>query len=271
MLSSYTTAILHERPGDPESPRVSVAELWSRVQRNGSGLAKDASRSLSVYRRRQAELTPAELRRAPDTPFNNVTKGIVAVVLLTGFALTAWRKGGLFEWFALANVLVILSYFTYASRLTLPLVPFFYLYLLTLPLQFRRLRFGPSGRGLTLGLALVLLAANAWSFADNRGASPRTRTRWEDVRTIAAWVEENAPAEAVVLARQGPMIAVLTGRTTYSYRFYQNPALLDEYGIEFAIFFAEGGVALEHEARSRAVRSAELSTSFRAVAYELRR
>lgn len=223
LLHSYSTAMWHQDPGDPDSPAVSPAGWMKRVEQNGSGLVRDVAK-VTVH------VDGVVLRT-----------GLV-VLLLAGWGMAVRRKPTLLEWFAASNLLLLLTYFTNAERLLMPLTPLLYLYLL-LPLEAAtRWLTGHFGRRAVAGQLLVVAAlftANAVSLP--RRLAPRDRPigaraargqRWEE---LATWLRDNTPEDAVILCSRAPQVALLSGRTAYTYRFLRTPAPLTRYGVDYAV------------------------------------
>jgi len=227
LLFSYSTALWHQDPGDPASPSMTPADLLARAADNGARLL-------------QALATAATLSAGP-----------LAVVLVAGLALfgmvAVWRSGPtLLDGFAVCYLLLLLSYFTFDSRLLLPLLPSFYLYLLQGASRVWRALVGVFGwresrpAALAAGLAALAVAngAQAWAALhpeEDRVGSIRQGERWEEQRALGRWLAEVTPAGAAVLADEAPVLSLLSGRTVYTYRYRRSERLLDRYPVDFVL------------------------------------
>jgi hypothetical protein len=101
LLYSYSTGMWHTDMGDPRSPRVPLAEVLGRFQ-------KQVGKSIQTLGTRLSE--------ARSTPWTACVAGILFLALLV--ALVRRRQAE--EWFALGTLAVVAFYFGYAGRLLLP-------------------------------------------------------------------------------------------------------------------------------------------------------
>jgi 4-amino-4-deoxy-L-arabinose transferase-like glycosyltransferase len=219
LVFDYTTAILHTDARDPASPRVSPSGWLRRAQDNGEALLRDAGRNVVALPGLGAG-------------------AVVAALCALGWATTLRRERGVLAWLAASYSGLLLVYFTYAPRLLLPLLPLLYLYALlgfrTLARRLPRLR-PPIPNALVAALALGLLGLNVarlpstlhperWGAGEERVA-----TIWADQERVAAWLRAETPRDAVVLARPAPILALLSERRVYSYRFAPLARLLERH------------------------------------------
>jgi hypothetical protein len=244
LLHSYSTAMFHVDAGDPNSPFLSMSDWMTRFEENGRKLLNDFGR-LAGFRTSLRPGWPAWVA----WPF-----GTVLVVLFALGGVGAIRKGmTLGEWFFATYLLFVLTYFQYAERLLLPLVPFLYLYLVAgcgIVYEF----FANSGvlwlerPGIArLALAPVLLLTLLINHSERpRQLNPlnwfreRSSAEQQSVEkyVVAKWIEANTEPEAVILCKHGPILAVLTGRRAYSYRFALDENLLHRYPSDYVLFDA---------------------------------
>jgi hypothetical protein len=76
---------------------------------------------------------------------------------------------------------------------------------------------------------------------------------WDNTRAIAAWIAENTPEDAVILAYDAPVLSVLSGRRTYTYRYARAPGLLDRYAPDRVVLYPGGPPQLRAEVERRAL------------------
>lgn len=230
----YATAVLHVDPGDPGSDRVSAAAWAARIRANGGALTRTFS----------AVCIGSDSRWA---------QALLVGLVLSGAAWATWRRASLLECFAATYGLVILTYFTYSERLVLPLVPLVYLYLLaTCSVAAVWLRDRWNGNGTRLGamgstvVFMLLLGLNLRHMPDSLhpetvGAGSLTMgDYWENTRTIAAWIRENIRDDAVILCNEAPILALLTGRRTFTFRHARDEKLLERYSPDYVLFYHSG-------------------------------
>ena len=226
-LFDYTTALLHVDPGDPNSPLIAPSEWIERIIHNGTDL------------------------------LGGLTSGVFGtehpafILLFIALAATgAWvvvRRGAtLIDWFALAYGVVLLTYFTHAPRLLLPLLPLAYAYLASAIalLSSQASRRGKLVSGSARALAIVVVRAALLHNAillperlDVRSQRTPLAERWEDMKATSDWLKQNTPEDAVVLAVTAPIISLLSHRVVYTGRYTRDSNLFDRNGIEYAIAF----------------------------------
>ncbi len=231
LLATYGTALFHEDPGDPESPRVSLSGFAERVKRNGSAIAQGLARDLCGTS-------------------HVVATSLLVLLVLGGMALR-WRRPSILDWFSLAYLGLLLTYFTYAPRLILPLLPILYLSLFPW-MQLLAKIFAkqhsdrvspaghPSGRAqkvMTACLAALLLAqlvrlptSLSGGFTVTQVARPAS-----DIRKVADWIRDNTPSDAVILCAQAPLYRLLSQREVYTYRFPRRD-ILSKYRPDYLVF-----------------------------------
>ena len=256
LLHDYGTALLHEDPGDPTSPRVTLAGFAERVTNNGADLA-------------------AELANTCFGVEHLGVGSVLAALVVLGWALSVWRRPTVVDAFFAAYTILTLLYFTYAQRLALPLAPFAILYLLVVAQRFgehlqRRATSAaePSGRR-TAGAVILVTALFAIGPARTLSDSlhPELReggkiaTRWADNVALAEWVVENTPDDAVLLCRWAPQLAVLTGRRTHTWRFRRDDGLLKRYDVDYVVSQAAPPAAVMREIQRASVRRWDLPGS----------
>jgi hypothetical protein len=232
-LAGYATALLRVEPGDPGSAWLSPAAWLARVAGNGVWL----------------------LRTLGDATAGAFHAGVGALVaaLAGAGAVRAWRRApSLADAFGAGYAALLLAYFVHDERLVAPLAPLLYLHLLggAAWLGKLALRRAPRVPARELAAALAgaaLLVSNAVRLPaalDARRAPLRTdlgaeRTlgaRWNDVRRVAEWIRGNTPPDAVLLAHDAPLYALLAQRRVYTHRFAPGPRLLREYAPDFVVF-----------------------------------
>lgn len=251
----YSSITFRVDPGDPSSAWLSGAQWLERIANNGASLRR--------------ELTLATLFQT-----GAWAQAALGTLCLGGLAVALRRRASIHEWFAIAYAALVITYFSYSFRLIVPLLPFVYLYLLTAAAGLGAIlaRRVPGLRlrvALPGGLFALLLTLNLIPLRANLDPSlwgpPGVRLveSWIDIDRVAAWVEANTEANARLLVARAPMIAVLTGRTVYSYRFLDrlppDPSPFERYRPDYVIFdnptpdsrWLERATAREFEAVTR--------------------
>jgi 4-amino-4-deoxy-L-arabinose transferase-like glycosyltransferase len=240
----YTTSVFHVDPGDPDSPLVSAGGWVERVRDNGRRLARDVAATCLWFGGPLAKL-------------------LTAVLLLCGFVLAVRRRPTLLDGFAVVYGLVVVTYFTYDLRLLMPLVPMIYLYVFVAVSAAARFLGRRLGSERPVGLACasafaILLVANAarlpaFLHPERRVVDGTTQGQyWDETRAIAAWIAEHTPEDAVILGYEAPVLSVLSGRRTYTYRYARAPGLLDRYAPDWVVLYPGGPRELREEVERRA-------------------
>ena len=216
LLYDYTTALFHVDPGDPGSPRVDFDGWRTRIADNGSALLTDlAEATLHV---------PASLPVAL----------LFLAALAVGVVATVRERGPtLFEWLGLVYVPLIATYFVYDVRLVMPLVPLVYLYLLAAVRRIVAVAMPERAQRTTAVAAGLLLVANIAFLS--RALSQRSHTGGirED---MARAVRQHTPPDARIYCNQAPIVALMTDRRTFTYRFRRSPDPLAKYGIDHVLY-----------------------------------
>jgi 4-amino-4-deoxy-L-arabinose transferase-like glycosyltransferase len=236
LLFDYRTAILHLDAGDPTSPVVSGEVFLARTLGFSVRLARELSALLLHSRRMWAA-------------------GLVALVVLAGFARCAVRKLSIFEGFAAAYSAVVVTYFTYDSRLVVPLAPFAYLYSVeaisaaasTLARVTRdRVRRWSAPAILALAVTAVL-AANLSTLPGREPSRPL------GYGELGRWLRENTPEGTVILCEQAPIVSYVSGRRAYTYLFPRSDDLLTRYDVDYVVLSSRPPARVAMLAQQRAL------------------
>ncbi|MFH0946177.1 MAG: glycosyltransferase family 39 protein [Planctomycetota bacterium] len=254
----YATALLHEDPGDPGSPRVSPETLLRRVRQNGSLLMDELV--MTTFHVEEAGIW---------------FRLLLVVAVLCGLSICLRRGHLVYEWLTAVSCLVVVAYFAYGSRLLVPLVPMVYLYVAVCLSAVG----GAAARALRrpwlkTGIWGVAFAALLLSNAPNFRAHmlvPEDPT--PTYRQLAKWIEQNTPPDAVLLCNQAPTLSLLSRRTAYTYRFPRSADLLATYEPDFVILDGPQPSGLLPLVTSRTVRRhlVTLDSGARIPVYELAR
>lgn len=226
LLFDYKTALLRMDPGKPNSLPVPFSVWKSRVTENAPAVSSDLTQSVLHF----------------DRPW---LRWVVFGAGLAGW-IVALRRGPptILEWFAPAYTALLLLYFDNHPRLSAPLTLFVYLYAAQAA-HAAVVRIAGAGRGkrLATGLALAALGANLWYLPAGMDVASQPATNlegevvedvsrgepWEHVLQIAHWLRNNTSEDAVVLCQRAPMLALLSGRRCYTYRFGRGRDLYRKY------------------------------------------
>ncbi len=223
LIFDYTTAIFHVDPGDPSSDWVPLDVLLLRVKMNGRMLLHELGR----------------VTLGTDNPW---VGWLLAATPLVGLVLVSRRRPSILEWFAIAYTVLLLTYFTYDSRLVTPLLPLLYLYLFA---ALSRLCLWVSNQlGVATVTSLLYVSVFALLMVANlarlpvclHSREPSAKLWQQDVYGIAGWVLKHAPSDAVLLCHDAPIISLLTGRLAYTYQFQRSDDLLGKYAPDYLIF-----------------------------------
>lgn len=244
LLRNYGTALLRADPGDPASPPVTAADWGARIRSNGQALAGDLGEGLFGGGGGRGGAFA-------------VAGAAAAGVLLHGGPVSRAAGG-----FGAAYLLVLLGYFTYATRLTTPLIPVLYLFGLAALARAGGWASGrlPIPRGgilLPAGAALLLLGLNVARMPERLekpmvvvgGREVRADLMWRESDAVARWIRENTPSDAKILCFRAPIYGVLTGRTAYTYRFPRGRNLVEKYRPDFVLFDMPSPENRERESR----------------------
>jgi 4-amino-4-deoxy-L-arabinose transferase-like glycosyltransferase len=209
LIYDYTTGIFRVDPGDPASEWLSISGWIARLQTNLPCLADDVSRALSGSTHPIAET-------------------LVAALVIFGAVLRARRSLRALDVFSGAYLAVLALYFAQQPRFWLPLLPWCYACAFA-ALEAIAARALPAARGsralpglLAATFALVNLAA--WP------AAPDPKRDWGSAYAVANRVRGAFPRNALLMADNGPVFAVMTERRTLSFRHARDGRnLLDAY------------------------------------------
>jgi hypothetical protein len=250
LLAGYGTAIFRVVPGDPDASRVGAADWLARIGTHGDAALQDLG----------AGVLGAPARAAG---------AALAALAALGLAASLRRRPSLFEWFAVAYSAVLLGYFTYHWRLTVPLVPFVILYALVglraFAAHLATLLGAPHrlarrlGHGLALASALALLAHNALRLHEELeprlhrdGRLTALGASWANLDAVAAWLRAHTDPGDVVLCNQAPIVRLLANRQAYTYRFGRPDELLARYRPDLVVFDAAAPASLRRAVEARA-------------------
>ena len=239
---TYTTAMLHQDPGDPGSPYITPRGHLMSILSNSKRLVRDIGRNILHV--------------------GNLFYAVVAAMFVCAGFLIAYRRGwSIIEWLSVFFTAVIICYFTYSSRLVLPLVLLFYFYLFILvknTANWCEKRY--KKRHLCSGACLLIFSV---LFLFNLILMPRyfdpyyekvvTRAPqvWRTNRIAADWIKKNTPRHAIILHERAPNFAVLTDRLVYSYSFLRGNPLPE---VDFVVLTGKP-TYFEPELKSRKISS----------------
>ncbi len=252
LLRDYSTAMFHQDPGDPASPHVEAEEWMRRLQENGHDLLVDLSRTA--------------------TPFESAGVGaLVAALVLAGFVVSILRGPDLLDWLLMVYVALILTYFTYDSRLALPLAPLALMYVLELlgaigrRAAQSRTRLETIVPGVGVGVLLlvqVVALPSALDAASRPGEVGGTMGEtWVDIAKIGSWLRENTPADANILCNRAPILSVASQRRCVSYRFLRGADFIERYDLQWVVFDAYAPPRLRKFVRDRSADRTILESS----------
>lgn len=218
LLYSYASGMWHQDMGDPNSPRVPLAEVFGRIQKQGP-------KSLFTLGTR--------LQESGSVPI----PGAFAAALILALLLAAAIRREPEELFALGTLLVVAFYFGYAGRLLLPV------FALAVTALFELVQKG-FGRmlGARAGTAIAAFLALAWI-----GLDWHPRANWESIEALhraytdhTRLVRAELPAEARLGAWRGWHHSVYLERPVYGFEQAcqragspaASEAIIDRYGLD---------------------------------------
>jgi len=209
LLFDYATAIFHTDAGDPGSPWLPLSGWIARAGANAPLLLED--------------LAGAALGSA-----HPLAQLALLLLLAAGGAARLRRGPRLLDFWGAAYAGVLLFYFTHHPRLALPLLPLVYVCALeaaaALGRRLRGRRLAPASPVAALACAAALANALAWPEA------PDPDAEWGAATRVAERIRRALPREALLMADNGPVFAVLTRRRTLSFRHARGDRnLLDHY------------------------------------------
>ncbi|MGQ0553324.1 MAG: hypothetical protein ACT4PU_08900 [Planctomycetota bacterium] len=204
LMFDYSSALLRTDPGDPDSPYVDLAGWQERLASNAQEIVNTVGK---ITIGRQGGWAP------------RVLTGLLAAAVLFAW----WRRRSALDWYALASVALLLSYFTYAGRLFLPLIP---LLLSAVAFALESAAAAVAHRHerrrlvVTAGAVLALLLGGSSLALAGESLAPTQLKASNAVLDglVADWLRENTPPDTLVLHERGAILAVLSGRTTYTDR-----------------------------------------------------
>jgi hypothetical protein len=227
---SISTAMWHEDPGDPGSPRLGVGEILKRMPPR----LRDVS--LVVGSRMQ--------HRIPGSPppGRAMVFGHAVLTLLMAACLLAVlvRRRAPAEWLAVGVLLVVAVYFIFTDRLALPVFVFALAATVEVLRDLAR-RFGGARAGIYVPAAALLLLI-AVDFAP-RHDWEAIRGRHREFTSLASAVEEVVEPDARLAAGQGFHYDVYLERPVYNLmhavrragRFDAAEAIIDKYDIDSVV------------------------------------
>ena len=229
LLYSYSSGMWNTDMGDPDSPRVSLAEVLGRFPDRIE---------------RMANVVGNRLAHNAQSAWPYVLAGVFLAATL--YLALRWRRTE--ELFVLGAVLVMSFYFAFASRLMLPVYP---LLLASGAEALRDLvnRVVPRGarsRRLSMGSGVAAVALGAIALADLR-----PRWEWEQIEathrgfeTVSSDFRERLGSDARLAAWRGWHYSVYLERPVYSLQFAVQRAgdvrglegVLDRYDLNSILF-----------------------------------
>jgi 4-amino-4-deoxy-L-arabinose transferase-like glycosyltransferase len=265
LVFDYSTAIFHVNPSDPGSDPLPLAGWARRLSRNGASLLRALGGIASGVE-------------------SLAVGACVAALGLAGLVRAGRAGPSLLEWWTLSYAGLLLIYFTFNTRLVLPLLPFAFLYpvlgLGGLVRWAARRRPAGSDRRSRVAVAVLLVLLLAGNLA-RHSEIPHPRTRvsggvrepgpWESGYLLAERIRAATPEDAVFLADAAPVFSVLTGRRFYSFRHQPGRQLLDRYDPDYVVLYRYAAAShefltvLESDPHRSWVLSERLSTASRGV------
>lgn len=209
MFYDYATGVLRVDSGDPSSPLLPLSGWIARLDSNLPRMADNLSRALVASTHPLGEL--------------------VSIAFVASGALLRVRRGprALDVWGA-AYLAVLALYFAHHPRFWLPVLPWAYACALeTASAIAARVLARPRAGALGVGaLACVFGLVNAVAWPD----PPDPKREWGPAYTVANRVRRAFPRDALLMADNGPVFAVMTQRRTLSFRHARDGRnLLDAY------------------------------------------
>jgi len=222
LLHDYATAMFHVDPGDPSSPRVDLAGWQGRVRENGSAMLRDLATTILHS----------------GSP---LARGLLVLLLFSGLAVTLRRRGpSLLEWFFATYAVLVATYFSYDGRLLMPVALAACVYLVVAVWSLGGWLAHLTRRPVVL--PLVAGASCAGLFALNLRQAHANVVVQSDLsrpaEAMARWLRANTPPDARVMCNQAPIVALLSGRRTFTFRFLRAPDPLTRYAIDYVLLDA---------------------------------
>jgi len=227
---SISTAMWHQDPGDPSSPRVSMRQILDRIPPRLADVGQ-------VLGSRLQHRIPGS---SPPDRGARYVRDLVAVGMLVCLLLVLVRRRAPAEAFASAVLLVVAVYFIFTDRLVLPV----FVFALAASVEVLRgltLRLA-GARAATLVPALALLLLIAVDFAP-RHEWKTIESRHQEFTATASAIEPVIEADSRLGAGQGFHYGVYLDRPVYSLmhavRRARTPeaaeAVIDRYGLDTVV------------------------------------
>ncbi|MCB9899413.1 MAG: hypothetical protein H6825_15510 [Planctomycetes bacterium] len=219
LMYSYSTAMFHTDPRDPDSPVVDLDGWIKRLQDNAMTVGDALSHAFFA--------TPSGRDKVIEPTLSGYT-ALALTALCALYALVTRRS--LLDWYLAAYGVIVLTYFTFVDRLLVPAMP---LVLSAIVYTVTRLaRLGAKGAEAALhreaqaatllcGLLMVVGAFGIEGFL--RPPDRHDEINFEADRAISDWVRQNTRPGETIMHEKGAIIGLLSGRTTYTWRNLPRP------------------------------------------------
>jgi hypothetical protein len=200
---SLATAMWHEDPGDPGSPRVGVKDIVARVPAHLRDL-------LLVTGSRMQYRIPGSFAPNGRTRYG---WSVLAVLTIVCLLIVLVRRKAPAEWFAAGVLLVVAVYFVFTDRLALPV--FVLALAATVEVCRDLVRRFAGTRAATIVPAALLLLLIAVDFKPHQDWG-RIEARHREFTALAGAVERVLTPDARLAAGQGFHYDVYLGRPVYN-------------------------------------------------------
>jgi hypothetical protein len=209
-VSTYESELWLVNPADPDSKRVNLQALASRISSNNE-----------YYRTMLVDLLTAQ------TGGNHAAvHWTLGLLLLAGWCFALARRRAATEFYILFYICIILLWPSQqGKRFLLPILPLAFYYCLV-PLQWiaekweHRTKNAPLAAWLAVGvLCIFSVAANARlniPFAREQHADPYHPPEVRSYLDALEWVRANTPPDAVLVTDRSPLAYAVTGRRAYT-------------------------------------------------------
>jgi len=193
-VHSYATAMLHELPGDPSSPRLTAAQLIERCRTQSAQLIDAIGGRLGV------------VETGPSTKLVTVALVLLAIV---GW----WRRRDALSWLTGATLAVLATYFAFKLRLALPAWTLLGILAVDVLHDVGSSVVGRRTVRAALGIALAGLAVHDFEPWPWRTEAERRR---DALVQVGRYLDEHVPPGAAVAAPIGFHVGIFANRPVYS-------------------------------------------------------
>jgi hypothetical protein len=232
LVHSYSTAMWHRDPADPDSPRFSAGEILSRIPANSALIGK---------------VLGSRMQRGLGYP--KASTAAVGILLVASLLAVLWRRREPAELVVAGSLLVLVLYFDLRDRLLLPIYALSFAAAVEVARDLLSRVTGERVAGIGVAAALALLIALDFQ---PRWGWDAIEKRHHAYESFASAIDSELDSDACLGAAIGFHYGVYLERPVYSLNFAVRregrpavgEAIIDKYGLNTLVFSPLSGTEM---------------------------